>query len=213
MKSIFIYGENNILKNYKKAFTKDDCKCVISKQLPVTDDYDCLVLAGGGDVSPEFYGQKNKFCINVDKSRDKREFFLIEKFLSQNKKIVGICRGLQVLNVFFGGTLFQNVYYHSQVNGQDDFHFIYNKPNTFIYDLYGKNCFVNSAHHQAVNILGNGLKTASLSFDGYIEAFYHEKYPIYAVQFHPERMVNGNRLINFFLPWNVNKKETPKTSP
>lgn len=209
MKSIFIYGENNILKNYKKAFSRDDCKCVISKNLPDVDEYDCLVLAGGGDISPKFYNQENEFCENVDEERDEAEFYLIERFLSKNKKVVGICRGLQVINVYFRGTLLQNVKYHSLKNG-DDYHFIYNEPSTFIYDLYGKSCWVNSAHHQVVDKLGSGLRAAAFSFDGYIEALFHKKYSVYAVQFHPERMVNGNRLINFFLPWNVKSRVSAK---
>lgn len=202
MKSIFIYGQKNILINYERAFECEDCKVTISKRLPNVKKYDCLVLAGGGDIVPNFYGQQNLCCENVDEKRDKAELFLIKKFLTQNKRVIGICRGMQVLNVYFGGTLFQNVYYHSQQNGKDGYHFVYNYTKSFMYDLYGKSCLVNSAHHQAIDKLGDGLIKACISPDGYIEGFYHKNLPVYAVQFHPERMSNGKRLINFFKPWN-----------
>lgn len=196
MKSIFIYGQKNILYNYVNAFSPY-VEVVCQTEIP-QKSFDGLILAGGGDVSPHLYGQKNTQSVGIDLERDYTELYLIKKFTSENKPILGICRGLQIINVFFGGTLTQHVEGHSQVKGKDIYHSAYNFIDSFTHKIYGKSTLVNSAHHQVVKQLGNNLIPSCVDENGYIEGFFSNNHPIFATQFHPERMINGGKIIKFF---------------
>ena len=190
MKSIFIFGLNDILTNYYKSFCNLGYKVIISKDITLAKNCDILCLAGGGDINPYFYGQNNNFCNNIDTTRDLAELELIWQFISKNKPIIAICRGLQVLNIYFGGSLLQDIKNHSQIKEKDRFHKIICFKNGILYSEFSSKILVNSAHHQAVDKLGNNLIVDSISYDGIIESFYHKSLPIYACQFHPERLDN-----------------------
>ena len=133
------------LENYKKAVTDSGGKIG-------TDNCDGLILTGGGDISPIFYGEKNTYSKNIDYNKDLYEFDLLRQFVQAKKPVFGICRGMQIINVFFGGTLHQHIENHKNVDGTDTFHTVSAKHD-FLYDLYGKSFIVNSCHHQAINIL------------------------------------------------------------
>ena len=113
-----------------------------------------------------------------------------------NKPILGICRGLQVINVAFGGTLYQDisevskdVYNHRQKEEKYyPIHYITNEEGSFLYRIFNKRCAVNIFHHQAIKSIGDGLKVTSKCDDGVVEAIEHVSLPIYAIQFHPEMM-------------------------
>ena len=197
MKSIFIYGQNYILKNYLNAFNSKNLKVVCSTDISLAENCTSLLLAGGGDICPTLYGETNYFSKDIDYKRDLDELYLIDYFSHQKKTIIGICRGLQVINTFFGGTIIQHIDGHSQLEGKDTTHPIVCRNNGFLYGFFGKTALVNSAHHQAINTCGKGLIPDSISPDGIIESVYHYHLPIYAVQFHPERMTDGKRLVNF----------------
>lgn len=197
MKSIFIFGKNSILTNYYNYFFNLGYKVEISYSIEKSKNYDILCLAGGGDINPYFYGQNKLFCNDLDTLRDLAELELIWQFISKNKPIIAICRGLQVLNVYFGGTLLQDIKNHSQINGEDIKHKIICLKNGILTN-YKQKIIVNSAHHQAVDKLGNNLIVDSISIDGIIESFYHKKLPIYAFQFHPERLKDSN-ILNFII--------------
>ena len=102
----------------------------------------------------------------------------------------GICRGLQVIDVFFGGTLFQHLataYVH-----ENTIHTIITSEDGWLRPLLGETVPVNSYHHQAIRTLGAGLRVTAVSdADGVIEAVEHDSLPVRAVQWHPERMVDG----------------------
>ncbi len=190
MKKVFIYGNAKVLVNYKNAILKLNALPVISTNIALANDCDCLLLAGGGDVYPEFYGEKDRFCLNKNFSRDFSEFALINLFISKNAPILGICRGLQVLNVYFGGSLNQQILQsnlHFSPN-TDCYHKIYLTNNCYFTNIFFKLSIVNSAHRQSVKTLGKGLKTIAVSKDNTIEALCHQKLKITAFQFHPERL-------------------------
>ena len=177
---------------YKNAI--EACGAVgVVKYLPDLDvDYDGLILCGGNDIQPHYYGQEINGAIDFDVERDKTEFALLEKFIETGKPIMGICRGHQLLNVAFGGTLIQhidNVEIHRfpDLNFPAE-HLITAKENSLLHRIYGEKFVVNSIHHQAVDKAGNGFKVTALSEDGLIEAIEHEIKPYFSVQFHPERM-------------------------
>ena len=114
--------------------------------------------------------------------------------------VLGICRGLQTVNVFFGGTLCQDIPGHAAQNGADRLHRIRTSPSP-LRGLCGENCVVNSAHHQAVDRLGAGLEAVQWTADGVVEALCHQTLPVWAVQWHPERLEGavGRDLFTAFL--------------
>jgi len=141
--------------------------------------YSALLLSGGGDMRPEFFGQENTDSRNIDLNRDILELSMLDAFISLGKPVMGICRGMQVINVYFGGTLIQDIDGHgSKANGEDSFHMV---------ELEGKHVEANSSHHQVIDDLGENLTVTAKSPDGIIEAFSHNSLPVMAYQWHPER--------------------------
>ena len=170
------------LKNYENALA-----LVGAPRAETPEEADILLLPGGGDVHPRFYGQALNGSSDLDDARDARELMLIGDFLRSGKQIIGVCRGLQVLNVCFGGTLRQHIEGHSQIDGVDRLHAVNTAPG-LLRELYGARCTVNSAHHQAVWRLGTGLQVLACADDGTVEAIGHRTLPVFAVQWHPERL-------------------------
>ena len=114
--------------------------------------------------------------------------------------MLGICRGIQIINVFFGGTLCQDLPCHAATDGKDRFHTVYTVRSPLL-PVCGPVCRVNSAHHQAVDALGRGLRAIQWAEDGTVEALCHDCLPIWGVQWHPERLPGelGERLFQAFL--------------
>ena len=190
------------LKNYEDALSLVGARCVETPW-----EADLLLLPGGGDVHPRFYGQQINGSTDIDAARDGRELALVDEFLRAGKPVVGICRGLQLLNVYFGGTLRQHIEGHSQIDGVDRLHAINTAPG-LLRTLYGARFTVNSAHHQAVGTLGEELQVLACAPDGTVEAIAHESLPVFAVQWHPERLcgaftrseaVDGAKLLSALL--------------
>ena len=170
------------LKNYEKALSLAGATLA-----EVPERADALLLPGGGDMHPRFYGQAINGSTDIDEGRDARELALIDDFLRTGRQVIGICRGLQVLNVYFGGTLRQHIAGHSRIDGADRLHTVNSLPG-LLRELYGARFTVNSAHHQAVRRLGKGLCVLACSDDGTVEAVGHKTLPVFAVQWHPERL-------------------------
>ena len=160
-------------------------------------DYDGLILCGGNDIDPKYYGEEINGAIDIDYPRDEAEFQLAKTFIDAGKPVMGICRGHQLLNVYFGGTLHQHiesVAEHRMEGPIAQIHEVVALEGSIAEKLYGNRFVVNSIHHQAVKDLGEGLKVTMTSTDGSIvEAFEHESLPIFGVQWHPERMCFYNR--------------------
>jgi putative glutamine amidotransferase len=165
---------------------------------------DGLVLTGGSDVDPERYGhpELEPRCEDIDHERDAKEFRMLDIASERELPILGICRGLQVLNVHKGGTLVAHLpdkvaggEAHQKEGEADRRHPVEVVPGTLLFkaagDLAGE---VNSAHHQAIDQLGAGLMVAATSPDGVIEAIelsgkMAAPY-LLGVQWHPERMAD-----------------------
>ena len=148
---------------------------------------DALLLPGGGDIHPRFSGKKTAGATDIDEARDLRELALTHAFAARSVPIFGICRGLQVINVAFGGTLCQHIDGHGQVGGTDRLHKTQTND-TLLRSLYGARFTANSAHHQSVDRLGADLHAIQWADDGTVEALRHATLPIFAVQWHPERL-------------------------
>ena len=170
---------------------------VTASYLPTIDtNYDGLILCGGNDINPERYGEKLNGAVDIDFERDEAEFALLQAYIDARKPVLGICRGCQLINVFFGGSLYQNLPeadLHKRKNNTDVVHSITAISDSIVGGLYGESFAVNSAHHQAVKTLGEGLLASAVWNCQYIEAVEHSTYPIFGVQWHPERMCFRNK--------------------
>lgn len=176
-----------------------------------SDAYDGLILCGGGDIDPKYYNEAITESKGIDEARDQAEFALIQAFVEAGKPILGICRGHQVLNVYFGGSLYQHMPetpVHRSDTKEDLVHPVTATPEGLVGKLYGESFSVNSFHHQAVKTLGKGLVPTAFWQDTYVEAFEHESLPIYGVQWHPERLccsharpdaVDGTKIFRYFI--------------
>ncbi len=162
---------------------------------------DGVILSGGEDVHPRFYGKNEylEFCDEIDEQRDEFEWKVLEYTEKNKLPVLGICRGLQVANVFFGGTLIPDIpvfgkFDHSRTESDDRYHLVQVDPNSQLRDIVGASSGeTNSAHHQAADRIGKGLIVNALSADGVIEAMERKNGQgafLQLVQWHPERMKN-----------------------
>lgn len=166
-----------------------------------------VLLSGGEDVHPRFYNRPElyPYCYadDVNETRDEVEIKLLE-YTEQNKiPVLGICRGLQIANVFFGGSLIADIptwgkYNHSKLKDDSDrYHYVQLDPNSWIYSIVGETSgMINSNHHQSADLIGSGLIVSAFSPDGVVEAI-ERKDPeagafLCLVQWHPERMKHAN---------------------
>lgn len=164
-----------------------------------------LFLTGGGDVDPLRYGEKTKHpaTYGVTPARDTRELNLIARFIQAGKPIVGVCRGLQILAVFFGSRLHQHVpdildegTEPHRVPGRDCVHPVLFDAATRLGAAMEGVSEVNSAHHQAMDarVPPGRLRIAARSPAGIVEAVecFDFSAPVIAVQWHPERLAAGH---------------------
>jgi putative glutamine amidotransferase len=164
------------------------------------DRLDGILLSGGGDIAPMQYGDSPTCDLRaVDHDRDRFELDLARLALKRKMPLLGICRGLQVLNVACEGSLIQDIssqaessIQHDTIRGVDGTHLVKLAPDSGLRDLLRvEQIQVNSAHHQAVDTLGQGLRTYAWSEDGIIEALEVIGHPFgIGVQWHPERMIH-----------------------
>jgi len=169
------------------------------------DAVDALVLAGGGDIHPHRYGQevdpRVADTLEVDEARDAFELAVVARALDRDLPVLGICRGVQLLNVALGGTLVQDLSLlgverarHNQ-RGRlpmwEAAHDVRVAGHSALRRLLGETVVpVNSFHHQAVDRPAPELAVVAEAFDGVVEAVEHpERRFLVGVQWHPERMV------------------------
>jgi putative glutamine amidotransferase len=165
----------------------------------LADRVDAIVLNGGGDVAPERYGAERLPRTDpADERRDTFELGLVRAALDRGLPMLGICRGMQLLNVALGGTLVQDLapvtsLEHEVADPWDrPVHDIEVEPGSLLARAVGASrARVNSAHHQAVDRLGDGLRVTARAPDGVIEAFEDERGLLFGVQWHPEFMAPG----------------------
>jgi putative glutamine amidotransferase len=165
------------------------------------DAVDAILFTGGEDVAPAFYGQaQDERCQEPDRERDLFEIQLARAVLARRMPALGICRGLQLLNVAAGGTLYQDIQcrpgtqaYHaaSTADRQRLIHAVRILPGTRLHSIMGvPESRVTSTHHQFVKDLAPGFRiTAESREDGIVEGIEQPDHPfLLAVQWHPERM-------------------------
>jgi putative glutamine amidotransferase len=167
-----------------------------------TDDYvanlDGLILQGGADIDPRVYGDEPGDLLGpIDSVRDRFELELLRGFAAAGKPVLGVCRGMQLINVAFNGTLHQDLeaagaaqFPHRHAELYDEHaHDIEIVDGGWLQSIYSgaRSARVNSIHHQGVKRLGDGLKIEAWSTDGVIECVRHmQSRFLLGVQWHPE---------------------------
>lgn len=214
MLKVAIAGYEEKVKNYKAVLEHLGTEVIVSLDLDKIKECEYLILPGGGDINPSYYKENINGSNEPDDFLDSRQYDIIEYFVDNNKKIFGICRGLQFLNVYFGGSLYQDLdtkEFHIPLDEEkeiDNKHMVYALGNNFLSELYGNKFKINSWHHQGIKVLGEGFEVLLKSEDGVIEAIKHKEKNIIAMQFHPERMslnykkediVDGIKIFEYFL--------------
>lgn len=173
----------------------------------ILETVDGILFSGGADIDARYFGQENQKCGGeISPERDTFELQLARKAIGLRMPVLGICRGMQVLNVALGGTLFQDIHNgHFQGNllkhwqeAPDWYpiHDVHIKTGTRLHRIYGTEILgVNSFHHQSVQDPGSGLSFTADSSDGVKEAIEGSGNQfIVAVQWHPEKMWQENPL-------------------
>jgi putative glutamine amidotransferase len=164
---------------------------------------DGILFSGGEDVHPTLYGKPEYVeeygLKEIIPDRDQFEYEVIEKALDSKKPVLGICRGLQLINVYLGGTLLPDIptllqsKEHGKISGQDQTHDIRVESSSMLHKIAGKDMgVVNSAHHQGVDKPAGNLKISAMSGSSVVEAMEwknaSDKSWLMLVQWHPERM-------------------------
>ena len=199
-----VYMQSKYTASLRRAGAKavwiepDDLDKAISQMLQC----DGLLLSGGEDVDPAYYGQPvSEKCGQIVRARDEAEMKMLEAFLTTGRPILGICRGVQLMNVYFGGTLHQDIKEISGCN-HDDWkrrstgnHRVTLCSGSKLSGIIGKKTLtVNSLHHQAVDKVAPVLTAAAVAEDGIIEAVEHPGHRFcIGVQWHPEHMSGFSR--------------------
>lgn len=167
--TVFLYGEPQDYGNYRMALASVGLRAVVSRSLTAALGCGGLLLPGGGDIHGALPPE---------------ETFLLRAFWEAHRPILGICRGMQALNVFRGGTLLDDVPGHRQPQG-DMVH--PTRAAGPLASLLGHAPVVSSNHHQAVDRTGEGLLLCQWAPDGVAEGLYAPDRPVLGVQWHPER--------------------------
>lgn len=167
----------------------------------LVDNCDGLLLTGGFDIDPIYYHEDIHPKTKKELPElEELEFSLIRMFTKQNKPILGICRGIQTINVAFGGTLIQDLEsdFHMQEEMTGYQHLVTTTNNSLLNKYLGTEFMTNSFHHQAIDKLANDFIISARTEDNIIEGI--EKDNIIAVQWHPEKNSDKiqQRLLNLF---------------
>ncbi len=191
------YNKSQTVQAACKALTRLGEEAVpVDSALDDLESLDGLIIPGGPDINPGFYGEDNLECGWIRNSLDWIQFRVLDAFLETGRPVLGICRGMQLINIYYGGTLNQNIEGH-----QKGRHIVENIPGTWCYDALGPSVETNTSHHQSIKDFGEGLTVCATAPDGTIEAVKHESLPVYAVQWHPENKPRdvGDRLLRYWL--------------
>lgn len=203
---VAIAGRTEHTHNYEEALRSLEIPFLTTLNAEESAQASHLLIPGGGDITPAFFGQQNNGSHNIDTELDILQIQALTLFMEQKKPVLGVCKGLQIINVHQGGSIIQNIDTadRHKWTGQDQYHHVYHSAlsrTDFFYQLYGSGTLVNSAHHQSVGELGRDLVCVCRAGDNVIEGISHKSLPVIAVQWHPERILDrgGEQLLQYFV--------------
>ena len=210
MKNVLIAGYVHECPNYAAAMEAAGVTYAIETENVDVSQFERLLLPGGDDIQPSIFGQENHGSRKIDEALDRRQLAIMDAFVKAGKPVLGICKGSQIINVYFGGDIIQDLPTNTahQHNVTDQTHTAVCVPGSVLEQLYGRFCTINSSHHQGNGKIGKGLHVTMMAGDGVVEGIEHESLPIIAVQWHPERIgylkwrepyADGAKIINYFL--------------
>ena len=209
MKKILIAGEPEKTINYENAMHHLGLMTETSLHVPSTFGYSGLILPGGGDIDPKLFGQLPGGTRFFDPELDRLQLAVLKAFIQDKKPVLGICKGMQLINIYFGGDLHQHLMTSKshEYAGRDQVHDSFAQKGSFLEKLYGESFAVNSAHHQGVDMPGQGIRYIQFAVDRVVEGLSHAYLPVWGVQWHPERLcfehkrgdaVDGERVLRYF---------------
>ncbi|NME36440.1 MULTISPECIES: gamma-glutamyl-gamma-aminobutyrate hydrolase family protein [Fusobacterium] len=224
--SDFFFVENKVSESFRRLFINEDYTKAIELSggiplvIPLSNDKellketlslcDALLLTGGADIDPFLYNEeRTKNLGNIKPERDfyEKELYSIAK--EMKLPILGICRGMQLINVLEGGTLYQDLGYreckennieHLQKDNKNyPCHYVSIEENSYLFEIFNsKKIAVNSYHHQAVKKLSSKFILTAQSSDGIVEGFENKEEKIMCVQWHPEKMLDDCKMLEIF---------------
>lgn len=211
-------GNKTKLENYIKAIQSSGgepvliTSCEPSDDLSILDHLRGLLLTGGGDIPSYLWGEKSEVPIRpVDEKRAKYEISLVKKAYEKKIPMLGICLGMQVMNVSLGGTLYLDLtdpisakLHRRKEDGSSSYHEVKVNPQSKLGGILSPSTEVNSRHHQAIRNLASDFKICAQAKDGIIEAIESKKSQwAVGVQWHPEdlfeKVLSQRRLFEIFI--------------
>lgn len=181
-------------------------KTVIQEYVELCDGF---LFCGGGDITPLLFGQEP--ATNVGKTDITLDLFqirLMKAILEADKPVLAICRGMQVLNVACGGTIYQDInlvdfetinHMQNSISRRDISHKVIFEPESKAHKLLGSFAYTNSFHHQSVDRIGKGLAVSGFTGDAIVEAIEMPSHTfVLGVQWHPESMLDCSNMKQLF---------------
>lgn len=197
MKKIMIAGfetAKDKYDDYAAAFRLLGAEAFLSLEPKNLAQADGLVLPGSSqDMNPKLWGEKDQCSNDINDALDQIQWNMMDLAVSRRMPVLGICRGMQLINVYFGGTLIQDLPCSNahKMTVPEHYHEVLYGASGRLRALIGEASEVNTRHHQGVGRIGDGLIVEAVWSDGedaVAEAVAHQTYPILGLQWHPEKM-------------------------
>lgn len=183
---------------------------------------DGFLFCGGDDITPSLFHEE--LLTDQGRTDQKTDLFhltVMRKVLHERLPVFGICRGMQVLNLALGGSIYQDLSLRSSSslnhiqrseNRSDLCHKIFISKNSLLYNFCGESCYVNSYHHQSVKKFGKNLLLSAIASDGVVEAVEHPDLPfVLGVQWHPECLIEESSAMQNLFQYFIDQASRSKT--
>ncbi|BDR55972.1 gamma-glutamyl-gamma-aminobutyrate hydrolase family protein [Xylocopilactobacillus apis] len=232
-----LIDQDGIFPGYHHSYVNEDYVISVQKNggipliIPFNTDHevikeqveqiDGLILSGGHDVTPiNYHEEPLEKLQETSPQRDDFDFTLIKEAMTRKLPILGICRGIQIINTYFGGSLYQDLSYRKELTYRhmqkysptEVTHHIEVQQQSQLHDILGKNSLiVNSFHHQILKDLAPNFKAVAHAKDGVIEAIESKDYPyLLGIQWHPEMLHESQPVMNQQVFGSLIKEATKK---